>query len=271
MFTLNTNQTINYASMLAGTSFSNSDMVTFPDGPFSQLTVSESNPISGYINLCFSLNYAPVNQVGESVTVKYVDEAEKSISEHVMLSGNIGDTCTSEQKTIEGYVFKEVQGDTTGQVTDRSQTVTYIYTKNPVVGANVTVKYVDEAEKSISEDVVLSGNIGDTYISEQKIIEGYTFKEVKSSIAGQFTDQVQNITYVYTKDKVSPVNPESKSDNNSNHKGENNGDGTLSSSKHSLPETGENEILAKLSIILGLIFLVVGLIASAFYFKKYKR
>ena len=119
----------------------------------------------------------------------------------------MGDASSTEQKAIAGYTFNEVQGSASGQFTDQEQTVTYVYTKDPVAGANVTAKYVDENGKTISDDVVKNGNIGDDYSTEQKAIPGYTFKEVQGSASGQFTDKEQTITYVYTKNSVTPVKP----------------------------------------------------------------
>ena len=144
---------------------------------------------------------------GGNVTVKYVDGAGNTISDNVVKSGNIGDSYTTEQKSIPGYTFKEVQGSASGQFTDQEQTITYVYTKDPVVGGNVTAKYVDEAGNTLSDNVVKSGNIGDDYSTEQKAIPGYTFKEVQGSASGQFTDKEQTITYVYTKNSVTPVKP----------------------------------------------------------------
>ena len=83
--------------------------------------------------------------------------------------------------------------------------MTYVYTKDPVVGGSVLVKYVDEAGNTLSDNVVKSGNIGDDYSTEQKAFPGYTFKEVQGSASGQFTDKEQTITYVYTKNSVTPT------------------------------------------------------------------
>ncbi|QIW57370.1 LPXTG cell wall anchor domain-containing protein (plasmid) [Pseudolactococcus raffinolactis] len=145
-----------------------------------------------------------------NVTVKYVDGAGNTISDNVVKSGHIGDDYSTDQKAIPGYTFKEVQGSASGQFTDQEQTVTYVYTKDPVAGANVTAKYVDENGKTISDDVVKNGNIGDDYSTEQKAIPGYTFKEVQGSASGQFTDQEQTVTYVYTKDPVAGANVTAK-------------------------------------------------------------
>ncbi|WP_160321494.1 MucBP domain-containing protein, partial [Lactococcus lactis] len=101
-------------------------------------------------------------------------------------SGNVGDSYTTEQKTIDGYTFKEVQGNATGTFTDQAQTVTYVYTKKPVLGAAVTVKYVDTKGNVISDEAVKSGNVGDSYTTEQKTIDGYTFKEVQGNATGTF-------------------------------------------------------------------------------------
>jgi predicted O-methyltransferase YrrM len=142
---------------------------------------------------------------GGSVTAKYVDTDGNVISDNVIQSGNIGDAYTTEQKSIPGYTFKEVQGSVSGTFTDQAQTVTYVYTKDPVAGGSVTAKYVDTDGNVISDNVIQSGNVGDTYTTEQKSIPGYTFKEVQGSATGTFTDQSQTVTYVYTKDPVKPV------------------------------------------------------------------
>ncbi|MBU5895170.1 MucBP domain-containing protein, partial [Vibrio cholerae O1] len=71
------------------------------------------------------------------------------------------------------------------------------YTKTPA--GNVIVSYVDESGNKLSDDVVLTGNIGENYNSEQKTIDGYTFKEVQGNPTGSFTDQEQVVTYVYSK------------------------------------------------------------------------
>ena len=141
------------------------------------------------------------NSVGK-LTEKFVDESGNSIAADVVSSGNIGDPYSTTQKDIAGYTFKEVQGSPKGSFTAQDQTVTYVYTKNPVAGGNVTAKYVDESGNSIATDVVSSGNISDPYSTTQKNIAGYTFKEVQGTPTGNFTAQDQTVTYVYTKNPV---------------------------------------------------------------------
>ncbi|MFL1696505.1 MucBP domain-containing protein, partial [Weissella kandleri] len=106
-----------------------------------------------------------------------------------------------------------------------AQTVTYIYTKNPEKGADVTVKYVDENGKEIAKSEVKSGNVGDKYTTEKKDITGYTFKEVQGSANGEFTDKAQTVTYIYTKndDNVKPTDPSQPAKPDTpDHSGDNN-------------------------------------------------
>ncbi|HHD7898468.1 TPA: MucBP domain-containing protein [Enterococcus faecalis] len=199
------------------------------------------------------------------VTTKYVDTEGNKISDEVVKTGNIGDDYTTEQKAIDGYTFKEVRGNPTGKFTDQPQTVTYVYVKNPVKAAEVTAKYVDTEGNKISDEVVKSGNVGDDYTTEQKAIDGYTFKEVQGNPTGKFTDQPQTVTYVYMKYKIYPA---SKADNKLDHKDKTNNKETYSSSQHTLPKTGENKRLALISTGIGSVFLVLVLITSVLRFQK---
>ncbi|MDU2264769.1 MAG: BspA family leucine-rich repeat surface protein, partial [Enterococcus faecalis] len=61
---------------------------------------------------------------------------------------------------------------------------TYVWQPKSSEAAPVTVKYVDEQGNSISDNVVLTGNVGDNYTTEQKEITGYTFKEVQGNPTG---------------------------------------------------------------------------------------
>lgn len=71
----------------------------------------------------------------------------------------------------------------------------------PVKGGDVTVKYVDEAAPTvdIAPGKVISGNVGDSYSTEKKTIDGYTYKAISGSAVGTITDKAQSTTYVYTK------------------------------------------------------------------------
>ncbi|MFL1696494.1 MucBP domain-containing protein, partial [Weissella kandleri] len=110
----------------------------------------------------YILTKLPANEVG-TVKANYVDEQGNVITDSEIKGGKLGSVYKTEKKSIKGYTFKEVQGNETGKITDKEQTVTYIYTKNPEKGADVTVKYVDENGKEIAKSEVKSGNVGDKY------------------------------------------------------------------------------------------------------------
>ncbi|EGS1179737.1 TPA: MucBP domain-containing protein [Enterococcus faecalis] len=211
----------------------------------------------------FSINH---QEAAADVTVNYIDTDGNELKPSQKFSGNIGEsfdaTTPDYRLEIEGYTFKEVRGNPTGKFTDQPQTVTYVYVKNPVKTAEVTAKYVDTDGNKISDEVVKSGNVGDDYTTEQKAIDGYTFKEVRGNPTGKFTDQVQTVTYVYMRDKI---NPSPKSDNKSNHIK------TYSPSQYTLPETVENKRLTLISIGIGTVLLVLVFITSVLRFRKQKN
>ena len=219
-----------------------------------------------------------VNDNKGNVTAKYVDESGNKLADDIVKSGDIGDTYTTEQKSIDGYTFKEVQGNTTGKFTDKAQTVTYVYTKNakPVVGSNVIAKYVDEKGNKIANDVVKKGNIGDTYTTKQKSIDGYTFKEVQGNAAGKFTDKAQIVTYVYTKKSPAPVVP--NNDDQTNNKTASSNKPVQKQNKSSKPaQKSAATMLPKTSVekageLVGYIFVIAALVGlSIFDYKRRKQ
>ena len=159
------------------------------------------------------------------------------------LSGNIGATYTSEQKEFEGYSFKEVQGNPTGSFTEDAQTITYIYNKIPVKGETVTIKYTDDEGKNIVEDTILTGNVGEEYVTVPKKISGYSIKGVQGNPKGFFTTTKQEVKYLYVKSQ---------------------------SQEAQLPATGEDngKFLALIGVIL--LFLIGGVVFFVKKINKYK-
>lgn len=205
----------------------------------------------------------PTPTQGGDVTVKYEDTEGNIISDEVVKTGNVGENYTTEQKDIEGYTFKEVEGSATGVFTAQPQTITYVYTKNPVKITTVIVKYVDTEGNKISDDVVKIGNTGEKYTTKQKDIEGYTFKEVEGTATGIYTDEAQVVTYVYIKDKVDTTG-NSKVDNAPTSESSIKNSKTLSTDKNVLPETSENGRITLLTVIIGFILLSVSVTIAMF-------
>ncbi|OTO11232.1 hypothetical protein A5882_003157 [Enterococcus sp. 4E1_DIV0656] len=148
------------------------------------------------------------------IVVEYVDLEGKEIHAANKISGNVGDPYDASteqyQVKIDGYTLDESQlpGNSKGIFRETAQTVTYIYTKNPVPAADVTVEYVDTAGKEIHPSQKISGNIGDSYDAStenyQLTIDGYTLDEsqLPENTTGVFSETVQTVTYVYTKNPV---------------------------------------------------------------------
>ena len=148
------------------------------------------------------------------VTVEYVDNEGNQIHESQTLKGNIGDkydaSTPTYQLTIDGYTLDATQlpDNITGVFSDTAQTVTYVYTKNPVPAADVTIKYVDSEGKEIHESQAISGKIGEKYDAStpdyQLTIDGYTLDttQLPDKMTGTFSDTAQTVTYIYTKDPI---------------------------------------------------------------------
>ena len=137
---------------------------------------------------------------GADVLVTYVDQHGNEISPSEKLTGNIGDSFTSSVKPVDGYTFDHVEGNETGVFTDEDQTITYVYTKDAVRGGDITVKYVDTDGNEIAPTQILSGNVGDTYETTIKHLDGYTLSTIDGNANGTFTNTDQTIRYIYVKE-----------------------------------------------------------------------
>ena len=243
-----------------------------------------------------------------TVNVKYVDTEGNQIaqSEVTYPNGpNVNGAYSTTQLDIPGYTFIKM-GDgslsASGTLTQAGDngTVTYVYTKNPVAGGDVTAKYVDENGNPIANNVISSGNVGDPYSTAQKDVPGYTFKEVQGNPTGSFTDQDQTVTYVYTKNPVTdnnggtgsnpsgkpgngtdtgnsssnqPGNPSQPSNttnngviNTSTNTGSKVNNGVVSSPK--LPQTGENSSQSQTMSFIGILLAMFGSLLGFLGIKK---
>ncbi|WP_291293449.1 MucBP domain-containing protein, partial [Enterococcus sp.] len=157
------------------------------------------------------------HETAADFTVEYVDTDGNEIHASQAISGNVGDTYDATTDTyklsITGYTLDATQLPTngTGTLSDQAQTVTYVYTKDPVPAVDVTVEYVDIDGNEIHAPQAISGNIGDTYDATTDAyklsITGYTIDDTQlpTNGTGTLSDQAQTVTYVYTKHPVPAV------------------------------------------------------------------
>lgn len=78
----------------------------------------------------------------------------------------------------------------------------------------IQVKHQNEQGIDLAMREIITGEVGLPYEAQPKFYNQWTVKTTSSNASGTFTDQVQTVTYVYSKNKANPVNPEQKPDSN---------------------------------------------------------
>lgn len=214
------------------------------------------------------------------IRTKFVDLDGKSIAEDEVISQRQGTNYKAKTKSVPGYRLVHTDGNAEGITGNSEIVVTFVYQKDAKKAADVIVKYQDTKGNKISDDVIRSGNIGDSYNTEQKRIGGYTFKQVKGNVAGKLTDKSQVVIYIYAKTKESVLghsktpNGNSESTNRANIEPMSNflRNYSLPSSSNnakSYPKTGENTRNSLLLSSIGSI-LILGIVVFASR-KKYSH
>ncbi|MFB8544954.1 MucBP domain-containing protein [Enterococcus casseliflavus] len=173
-----------------------------------------SNGVFGETAQTVTYIYTKKTIPAADVTVEYVDTEGKEVHPSQVISGNVGESYDAStekyQLAIEGYTLDESQlpEDSKGVFSETAQTITYIYTKNPIPAADITVEYVDTEGNEIHASQTISGNVGDSYDAStekyQLKIEGYTLDEsqLPENLKGVFGETAQTVTYIYTKNPV---------------------------------------------------------------------
>lgn len=197
---------------------------------------------------------------GAPVTVKYVDENGKKISEDTILVGKKGTKYTSTPKDIKNYTLKEMPKNATGIFTSTNQTVTYVYSKNmapiPETSAPVIVRYVDTNGAEIADSITLVGELDDPYQTSEKIITGYKLTKVPTNKNGVYTVNTQIVTYEYEKVKTT-----SNGDKEQTKK-------VAPTSSNHLPKTGDTTTENATLLFAGVLLVIAGTIV---YRKKGKH
>lgn len=182
--------------------------------PQNQPFTQQPEKINGFDYVGYIPIFNSDKDLATPVTINYVDENGKHIHDPQTLKGEYGakyDASTTAYKLkINGYTLDvdKLPNNATGTFSNKSQTVTYVYKKNPVTAAGITVRYVDENGVEIHAAQTLKGNIGEGFdVSTSKyklIIDGYTLDQdrLPTNTTGTLTAQPQTVTYVYEQDPV---------------------------------------------------------------------
>ena len=158
------------------------------------------------------------------VLVKYVDEEGYTISPMVTIEGKEGTDYSTDKLRIQGYEFDNVAGEPEGNITNGTTYVTYTYKTVPAtVAGKVIVHYQDTEGKTLADDELIEGNVGDDYASIEKYIEGYELTEItkvepqpkrlmlrravinEENGKGQIKEGTTEITYIYEEVKAPVV------------------------------------------------------------------
>ncbi|MEK4150509.1 MucBP domain-containing protein [Carnobacterium sp. FSL E2-0243] len=131
------------------------------------------------------------------VTVKYLDEKGTELALSELLTGKVGEAYEATEKIINGWVIKEIHGESKGVYTEEAQEVAYLYERKKA--APITVKYQDVDGNIVVPTIKLAGDIGEPYTVEKKEIEGYSIKEVIGNPVGVFSEEEQEILFIYKK------------------------------------------------------------------------
>ena len=154
------------------------------------------------------------------VAIHYQDEKGKPLLdkngkeiENTILHGKIGQdkwNIDPNDYKFPGYAFVKADGKTSGIFDATTHTVNLKYTSK---AQPIKVHYVDNQGKSISEDRIISGTIGQKIPVEPKEIPGYSVSEIngqkitdKGNITLYLSDKPQEITYTYTQNPSSTPN-----------------------------------------------------------------
>ncbi|ECB9649158.1 LPXTG cell wall anchor domain-containing protein [Listeria monocytogenes] len=194
--------------------------------------------------------------LAQPITVDYRSSTGQKIAKSEVLTGNIGESYSTQPKTIAGYTLTTTPPNAKGTFTTNAQTVTYVYTPIAISALPVTVNYLDENGKEIADSVVLNGRVGEAYNTLAKEVDGYTLIKTPTNANGVFSAEAQSIDYIYRKNKpVVIVNPPIKNPiikiNSSTN--------VIKEETSTLPKTGDsnpyNDFLAGILLLSSAMFL----------------
>ncbi|MBK0038905.1 MucBP domain-containing protein, partial [Enterococcus sp. S52] len=168
----------------------------------------------------------------QPVTVRYEDVDGNPLSTETILNGTIGLPYETEAKEIPGWSLTETPSNAFGTFTAEPQEVIYVYDRSDA--EPVTVKYEDTEGKQLSEPTILRGKVGLPYESEPKEIPGWYVPEMPSNAHGTFTEEAQEVVYVYDRSDAAPVTVKYEDD-----KGNQLSEPTILSGKIGLPYESE--------------------------------
>ena len=171
-----------------------------------------------------------------TITAHYQDEKGKKLADDETYTGTYGTPYEAKVKEIPGYVLTAMPKNAKGLIGENVDDIMFIYEKkssNDNSGSNgsgssnpgsnnsgsnghgtnsgindnntvarVEVHYQDENDNEIAPSKILTGVVGEGYITKAVAITGYTLKLRPVNATGFFSSQPQTVTYVYSRNGV---------------------------------------------------------------------
>ena len=147
-----------------------------------------------------TVTYVYRRKNGGNIKVYYIDEDTRDelvTSKVIDGSGKLGLNYTTDVEAIENLELISMPANASGVFTEEEQTVIYVYRRKNA--GNVIVHHVDPAGVSLKVDDILDGSrkLGLPYSTEEAEIYGYHFIRLEGRADGVFTENEQEVTYVY--------------------------------------------------------------------------
>ncbi|MBC1891242.1 MucBP domain-containing protein, partial [Listeria booriae] len=177
-----------------------------------QLTEEPANRVGTFsteaqtVTFVYTKEAVPASQ---AVTVRHLDTEGKVVAPEEVLTGALGDTYEAQAKVVLGYRLVTTPTNQTGTFGTEAQTVTFIYAQEtaPPMAQPVTVQYVNDQGKALTQEEILTGVFGAPYQAEAKTIPGYQLTNLPSNHTGTFQAVAQTVRFVYTKQALPVAQP----------------------------------------------------------------
>jgi hypothetical protein len=137
-------------------------------------------------------------KVESGVIEKHIEEHTEELIHNKVHEGEMGADYKTEEQEIEGYkLLKDRYPENAeGTIEEEVITVKYYYSRD----AKVTVKYIDlETKEEIEESIIIEGQLGEEYETEEKAIEGYRIVKLEypDNVKGEITKENIEVIYYY--------------------------------------------------------------------------
>ena len=149
---------------------------------------------------------------GGAITVnhEFIGDSSMNTNEVITDVGNVGDRFELMPRTEAGWQVKGELPEVI--VTEQAQTLTIQYERK--VGGQVVVNHIFEEAPEKNRMDILLGRWGEAFKAEPMQIAGWEVKETIGQPTGVFTDEEQEINFVYVRNEEQPIPEEDKPNDN---------------------------------------------------------